>query len=568
MAVAEREVRRAEPGERQKLGVFISYSRSDMAFADELAAGLEYDGGFEVAIDRNDIHEGENWRQRLGALIAAADTVVFIISPKSATSPVCQWEVEEAARLSKRILPVQAKPLEGTSPPRQLSQLNYVRFDPMDDGRPRSFVAGLAALRRALNSDLDWLREHTRLLVRAQEWQAAGKPLNRLLSGSDVAAARAWLERKPKEAPAPTELHLDFISASEQAETERVKTERERAERLQRAVTWMRWALGGAVTLAILATGAGVLASRSQQEATLRQQEAMLRQKEAQAAQRELASKVAELERQEKELRSYYQQARDAVRSNAELKFKEIMRKQIRPAPALAKPARASTTDEILARLTERTISAIIAFELGRADGASGTLVNGVRVLPPVWPGAESGVTIGIGFDLGYRTRDELSKAWAELPTETLDRLADAIGVRGQKARELTAKLADVAVPFDLSVRVFRTFDLVRYARLLERELPEARDLPPDAYGALVSLVHNRGAAGFKALKHDNRKEMYAIGKLVEIGAYDGVPEQFRAMKWVWERDLRGLHRRREAEARLFEAGLATVAAAKAKKVP
>ena len=50
--------------------------------------------------------------------------------------------------------------------------------------------------------------------------------------------------------------------------------------------------------------------------------------------------------------------------------------------------------------------------------------------------------------------------------------------------------------------------------------------------------------------------------------ASDGVPEQFRAMKWVWERDLRGLHRRREAEAKLFETGLAAVSATKAKVVP
>src|SRR5712691_6066572 len=101
----------------QKTRVFISYSRADMAFADELAAGLEYDGGFEVSIDRKAVQEGEDWKVRLGALIAGADTVVFVLSPKSATSPICQWEVEEAERLSKRILPVLAMPLDGAPPP-------------------------------------------------------------------------------------------------------------------------------------------------------------------------------------------------------------------------------------------------------------------------------------------------------------------------------------------------------------------------------------------------------------------------------------------------------------------
>jgi WD40 repeat protein len=222
--------------EADKLRVFISYSRADTTFADELVAGLEYDRGFEVSIDRKAIHEGEDWKARLGALIAGADTVVFILSPKSAASPICQWEVEEAERLSKRILPVQAVPLNGARPPPQLAALNYVRFDPEDDGRPRSFMAGLAGLRRALSTDIAWLREHTRLLTRAREWEAAGRAENRLLSGSDIAEAKDWLDRWPKDAPAPTELHRDFVAASEHADVARASKERQQVEQLRAAL--------------------------------------------------------------------------------------------------------------------------------------------------------------------------------------------------------------------------------------------------------------------------------------------------------------------------------------------
>jgi TIR domain/Caspase domain len=222
--------------EREKLKIFISYSRADMGFADELAAGLELLGEFDVRLDRESIHEGEAWKARLGALIAEADTVVFVLSPHSAASPICRWEVEEAERLSKRILPVLAVPLEGVAPPPQLAALNYVRFDPDEEDRPRSFVAGLGGVRRALNTDLDWLREHTRLLVRAREWEAAGKAENRLLSGSDITDAKAWLEARPKDAPAPTELHRDFIAASEQAEAQRVSAERQRVMQLEEAL--------------------------------------------------------------------------------------------------------------------------------------------------------------------------------------------------------------------------------------------------------------------------------------------------------------------------------------------
>jgi hypothetical protein len=38
------------------------------------------------------------------------------------------------------------------------------------------------------------------------------------LSGGDITAAKAWALRRPKDAPEPTVLHLDFIRASEEAE--------------------------------------------------------------------------------------------------------------------------------------------------------------------------------------------------------------------------------------------------------------------------------------------------------------------------------------------------------------
>src|SRR5262245_13493129 len=81
-----------------KLKAFISYSRDDIDFANQLVAALAV-YGFNPEIDRRGISGGEEWKQRLGALIREADTVVFVLSPASARSTICEWEVEEAARL-------------------------------------------------------------------------------------------------------------------------------------------------------------------------------------------------------------------------------------------------------------------------------------------------------------------------------------------------------------------------------------------------------------------------------------------------------------------------------------
>jgi len=212
-----------------RLRVFISYSRDDLYFADQLAAALGLHN-FEVAIDRHRISGGEDWQSRLSELIRDADTVVFVLSSSSAGSDICKWEVEQALRLGKRIIPVLCRPLEGVNPPPRLAGLNYIFFYPEPRSPGSGFGSGLVGLVKALNTEIEWLREHTRLLQRAAEWDAGGRPSNRLLSGGDIDEAKSWAATRPKDAPQPTDLHLDFIRASEEAENQRLNAERQRLE--------------------------------------------------------------------------------------------------------------------------------------------------------------------------------------------------------------------------------------------------------------------------------------------------------------------------------------------------
>src|ERR1700728_765115 len=88
-----------------KLRVFISYSRRDLAFVERVAAAFQA-RGFEPYLDKTDIAPGEPWQDRLAALIGAADSIIFVVSPDSTASPICRWEIEECLRLGKRILPM------------------------------------------------------------------------------------------------------------------------------------------------------------------------------------------------------------------------------------------------------------------------------------------------------------------------------------------------------------------------------------------------------------------------------------------------------------------------------
>jgi WD40 repeat protein len=243
-----------------RLKVFISYSRHDAHLAAEIVGGLEFDGGFETLIDSHSIEEGEEWKTRISALIAECGTFIVILSANWANSQICQWELEEAWRHSKRVVPVQATALTGVAIPPRLAAINYVRFDANSDGSPRLFMDGMSALRRALVTDLGWVREHARLLSKAAEWDSAGRISNRMLSGPDIAEAKHWLDSCPSGAPLPTELHRDYIAASEQAEAQRLSVERQRAEALKRAFHRTLAALAVASVAGIAAAGAGLYA--------------------------------------------------------------------------------------------------------------------------------------------------------------------------------------------------------------------------------------------------------------------------------------------------------------------
>jgi GH24 family phage-related lysozyme (muramidase) len=83
------------------------------------------------------------------------------------------------------------------------------------------------------------------------------------------------------------------------------------------------------------------------------------------------------------------------------------------------------------------------------------------------------------------------------------------------------------------------------------RIYPNTQDLPGDCAAALVSLCFNRGTS----LSGERRKEMVEIQLLLGGKKYADIPAQFRAMTRLWP-NSKGLRRRREEEADLFEQGL------------
>ena len=195
--------------------VFISYSRRDGEFASRLHDALA-ERGYDVWIDREDIPPSAKWFDEIRSGIAEADGVVFVISPDSAASEVCVRELELATDLGKRIVPAVCREPDGVPVPEAAASLNWVFLRDSDD-----FTDGVATLTRALETDLEHVRTHTRLGVAAGRWEASGRDKSQLLRGAELAAAEQWLVSAGEKPPPPTSVHREYVLASRTAATRR-----------------------------------------------------------------------------------------------------------------------------------------------------------------------------------------------------------------------------------------------------------------------------------------------------------------------------------------------------------
>jgi GH24 family phage-related lysozyme (muramidase) len=170
----------------------------------------------------------------------------------------------------------------------------------------------------------------------------------------------------------------------------------------------------------------------------------------------------------------------------------------------------------------------------------------------PTWPGGASGFTLGIGVDCAYYSPTELEKLFYFLPKEQLEIVKGASGKTSQAGKEYTKlhKDSGIVISWDQALEMFNNLTWTKFAKLAEKAFPELDKLCDDAYGAIVSLVFNRGSS----MSGDSRLEMRNIRALVLKKDYKGIAKELRKMKRIWQgKGLDGLLSRREAEAKLVE---------------
>lgn len=191
----------------ERFDLFISYSRRDSGQVAPLVEALEQRGK-NAWVDLEDIRPTAEWWEAIRAGIDAADNFVFVLSPDSVASDVCANELAHAASRGKRMIPLLLRAVERDAVAEELAKYEWISFEEPD------FISKVI---EALDTDLEWVVAHTRLLVWAVEWDRSDRDRSLLLRGRDLKRTTSEVERHdPETEPAVVILQRDYLAASAQ----------------------------------------------------------------------------------------------------------------------------------------------------------------------------------------------------------------------------------------------------------------------------------------------------------------------------------------------------------------
>jgi WD40 repeat protein len=197
--------------------VFISYSRRNGEFVHKLHDAL-VERGKDVWVDWEDIPPAAEWPKEIDEGIEGSDNFLFVISPDSVVSRVCMKELGHAVSQQKRLVPLLYEDVDEEAVPEALASRNWIFARNGTELAP----ADLERLLEALETDLEWVSTHTRLLGRALEWERNGRDSSFVLRGRDLDEAERSVASRPTDRePQPTQLQSEYLLASRRAATRR-----------------------------------------------------------------------------------------------------------------------------------------------------------------------------------------------------------------------------------------------------------------------------------------------------------------------------------------------------------
>lgn len=171
--------------------IFISYSSQDRSFVKDLGGALKK-ADLGIWVDHDNIPIATNWKKEVAEGIRAAHTFIFVITSYSLASKHCGWELQQARRHGRRIIPICARHDFEHENLRTsgLSAINYISFE------RQSFSTAAEQLIKAIGTDLGDVKVFNRLYSRAHEWSSNGRQQHLLLKQEEYCEFKKWQQAR------------------------------------------------------------------------------------------------------------------------------------------------------------------------------------------------------------------------------------------------------------------------------------------------------------------------------------------------------------------------------------
>ena len=132
------------------VSVFISYSRKDSTFVDQLETDLRR-YGFDTWVDRQHLEGGADWERMIEQQIIQRTTLIVALSPDAVASDWVRREIKFALNAGKYVIPVIARPVQHF--PIGIVDKQYINLD-------TDYISGLQELRVSLLNAAHSARSH------------------------------------------------------------------------------------------------------------------------------------------------------------------------------------------------------------------------------------------------------------------------------------------------------------------------------------------------------------------------------------------------------------------------
>lgn len=412
--------------------VFISYSRKDKPFVQVLHQALA-ESKYDAWVDWEDIPITADWWEEIKAGIEAADTFIFVISPDSVASRVCGREVDHAMAHNKRLMPIVRREVSARLPLKEsLKRHNWLYFRDAD-----GFEQSFQKLVKALDTDLEHTREHTRILVRAIEWEQKQRSESLLLRGDDLLEAEQWIAESTGKAPLLTDLQQTYIKTSRSVED----ANQQATQILQKAaIKAKRFAAISALGGLLIAIGTGWFAFSASQRAIEADGKATLAEAREQVANQKIdkANKTIEtLSKRSEEVR------KQADAAQKQLEVAKARRQEAEAKSQQAEQALLAAEQQAQTSLQKAQSAAVLAQEASIAQQEAQKQAEAARA-----DLAQANAEVAARRQEALRLEAKVQQAGGQLETIQQDLAATIADALERVERQTQQKVAVVYVTF------------------------------------------------------------------------------------------------------------------------